>query len=186
MYHSRFAKNPTNCSGRTWVEETLRLVMCKTALERILYHTVKRKAECALHGLEGQLCLDRSSPLQSHVQSSAAPMPVPATTHQLNFLTEAARAEAAHVMMTSGRHDPCPPKTSRRRESMKNERKCAGLRLARKSGARSATGGGFCTNLNRSFGKRESTVRVQSSYEPKDRANQTYPARGGRDSSALM
>ena len=86
MYHSRFAKNPTNCSGRTWVEENLRLVMCKTALERILYHTVKRKAECALHGLEGQLCLDRSSPLQSHVQSSAAPMPVPATTHQLNFL----------------------------------------------------------------------------------------------------
>ena len=61
MYHTNSAKNPTNCSGRTWSKENLQLVMCKTALERILYQTVKRKAECALHGLDGQLCLDRSS-----------------------------------------------------------------------------------------------------------------------------
>ena len=84
MYHTNFAKNSTNCSGRTWGKENLRLVMCKTALERILYHTVKRKAECALHGLDGQLCLDRSSHSRllapaPRLQSSAAPMPVPAT-----------------------------------------------------------------------------------------------------------
>jgi hypothetical protein len=59
--HNNTAKNPTNCSGRIWGNENLKLVMCKTALERIIYHTVKRKAECALHGLDGQLCLDRSS-----------------------------------------------------------------------------------------------------------------------------
>ena len=83
MYHANSAKNATNCSGRTWGKENLKLVMCKTALERILYHTVKRKAECALHGLEGQLCLDRSSHSRlpapaPRLQSSAAPIPVPA------------------------------------------------------------------------------------------------------------
>ena len=83
MYHANSGKNSTNCSGRTWGKENLKLVMCKTALERILYHTVKRKAECALHGLEGQLCLDRSSHSRlpapaPRLQSSAAPIPVPA------------------------------------------------------------------------------------------------------------
>ena len=91
MYHANSAKNATNCSGRTWGKENLKLVMCKTALERILYHTVKRKAECALHGLDGQLCLDRYSHSRllaaaHRPQNTAAPMPVPASTQQLNFL----------------------------------------------------------------------------------------------------
>ena len=88
MYHTNSAKNPTNCSGRTWSKENLQLVMCKTALERILYQTVKRKAECALHGLDGQLCLDRSV-------DSTAPRETSATPPRRGGVGDGAREEAA-------------------------------------------------------------------------------------------
>ena len=57
MMHHTNSGERNNCSDRQWDKSNLKLVMCKTALERVLYHTVKRKAECALHGLDGQLCI---------------------------------------------------------------------------------------------------------------------------------
>ena len=75
MHHTNSGER-NNCSDRQWDKSNLKLVMCKTALERVLYHTVKRKAECALHGLDGQLCIAGHRPWVQTVHGvhDAAPL----------------------------------------------------------------------------------------------------------------